>query len=92
MTEKKRESKKLGAPIPELLEWLNGMPRASQKLLAEKMDTSVEQLRQVAHGYRKCNAFIAVELDKHSGGRISMCKLAPKLDWDHIKLHAHARH
>lgn len=74
-----------------LLEWLNGLPRQTQDTVAKKMNTSVGQLRQIAYGNRSCSVRLAVELDKYSGGMVSMTEMAPSVDWDHVKLFIHAR-
>lgn len=78
-------------PNQQMLDWLNSLPKKTQETLAEKMDTTTGQLRQIAYGNRNCSPRLAVELDKYSGGVLSMVQLAPNLDWDHIRLFVHAR-
>ena len=77
--------------IQAMLDWLNGMPVETQNLIAKKIGTTTGQLRQIAHGNRRCNAQYAVEIDKYSGGKVSMTMLAPDIDWDHVRLFIHAR-
>lgn len=75
----------------EMLAWLNGMPRKTQVSMAEKMGTSIGQLRQIAHGNRSCSVKLAVEIDKYSAGQFSMRTLAPEVDWDHVLMFLPAR-
>lgn len=75
----------------KLLDWLNSLPRGVQDNLANEMETSVGQLRQIAYGNRKCSARLAVAIDKFSGGVVSMVDLAPEIDWNHVSLFIHAR-
>jgi len=76
---------------PKLLDWLNGMNKATQDLVAERMDTSTGQLRQIGRGKRSCSARLAVEIDKYSEGKVSMTYLCPEINWDHVRLFIHAR-
>lgn len=77
--------------LKKLLDWLNSLPPNVQSTLAEKMGTTIGQLRQIAYGNRKCNLRLAVEIDKYSGGAVPMTEMASSVDWDHIKLFIHAR-
>lgn len=73
------------------LEWLNSLPRPTQNNVAAKMKTSTGQLRQIAYGNRPCSVRLAIEIDKFSGGKVSMVEMAKDVDWDHVKLFIHAR-
>lgn len=75
----------------KLLAWLNGLPTETQKLFADRMETTPGQLRQIAHGNRPCNARVAIQIDKLTNGEISMTDLTPDLDWDHVKFQIHRR-
>jgi len=75
----------------KLLAWLNGLPTKTQKMFADRMETTPGQLRQIAHGNRPCNARIAIQIDKLTNGEISMTDLTPDLDWDHVKFQIHRR-
>lgn len=77
--------------IQPMLDWLNSLPAKTQASIAEKIGTTTGQLRQIAYGNRKCNPVYAVEIDKYSGGRVSMTLLAPEIDWDHVRLFIHVR-
>lgn len=85
------DAKKQGEKNQKLLDWLNELPKPTQDMLAGKMGTSTGQLRQIAHGARNCSVRLAVEIDKYSGGRVTMTELAPSIDWEHVKLFIHAR-
>lgn len=76
---------------PDLQDWLNSLPAATQRLIAEKAGTSIGQLRHIAYGNRSCSARLAVEIDKFSEGKVPMTKLCPEIDWEHVKLFVHAR-
>lgn len=75
----------------DLLDWLDSMPKKTQDMVAKRMETSTGQLRQIGRGVRSCSAKLAVEIDKNSGGQVSMITLCPEIDWGHIKLFVHAR-
>lgn len=75
----------------KLLDWLNSLPVQTQRLLAERMETTTGQLRQIAYGNRHCNPRLAVLIDKYSAGAVSMVELAPGVDWDHVRLSVHLR-
>lgn len=82
---------KKGEKNQKLLDWLNSMPKATQDKIAALMSTSTGQLRQIAHGARNCSPRLAVQIDKYSGGSVSMTELAPELDWEHVQIFIHAR-
>jgi DNA-binding transcriptional regulator YdaS (Cro superfamily) len=73
------------------LAWLNSLPVETQRVFADRMETTTGQLRQVLHGNRPCNARIAIQIDKLTNGDISMVELTPDLDWDHVRFHLHRR-
>ncbi len=53
--------------------------------LAERCDTTVGQLKQVAYGNRRANAGLAINLEKETAGRVTCEELRPDIDWAYLR-------
>lgn len=74
--------------IPALLELLNSKTVEEQDKFAAACGTSVGYLRQVAYGNRKCGWSLAINIDRESGGQVSLEALRPDIDWEHVRSRA----
>lgn len=71
--------------MKSLLEHLNSMSVARQQQFAEACGTTVGYLRQIGYGHRECQAAMAIDIDRESGGEISCESLCPSADWDYVR-------
>ncbi|NMZ77512.1 helix-turn-helix domain-containing protein [Pseudomonas nitroreducens] len=69
----------------DLLEYMK--PLASQELeaFASACKTSIGQLKQVAYGYRRASAALAIEIDRVTAGSVTCEQLRPDIDWGYLR-------
>jgi DNA-binding transcriptional regulator YdaS (Cro superfamily) len=68
-----------------LLQYLNGLPVAEQDVFAKRCKTTIGYLRQIAYGHRKCNAELAIEIERESKRAVTCEALCPHADWAYIR-------
>jgi DNA-binding transcriptional regulator YdaS (Cro superfamily) len=68
-----------------LLDYLKSLDAAAQKSFADRCQTSVQYLFQVARGERKPKFDLAVRVDRESGGAVVYRKLLPNVDWSYVR-------
>lgn len=69
----------------QLLDYLKTLNFDAQKAFAERCKTSVGQLKQVAYGYRRAGAALAILIEKESGGGVRCETLRPDIDWGYLR-------
>lgn len=69
----------------KLIDYINGLPQPEREGFASRCKTSIDYLRQVAYGNRKCGESLAILIDKESQGVVSMEELRPDVDWGYVR-------
>jgi DNA-binding transcriptional regulator YdaS (Cro superfamily) len=69
----------------KLLDYLNDLPVAAQRLFAKRCGTSIGYLRQIGYGHRKCPAELAINIERESSRAVVCEELRPTADWLYIR-------
>jgi DNA-binding transcriptional regulator YdaS (Cro superfamily) len=67
----------------DLKEYLSKLDDPAE--FAERCDTSIGQLRHVAHGRRRSGEALAINIERESGGAIRCEDLRPDVDWGYLR-------
>lgn len=59
--------------------------RSQRDEFAAKVGTTFNHLTQIYYGNRPCAMAYAVNIDRLTGGLVSMTALLPDVDWKHVK-------
>lgn len=68
-----------------LQDFLNNKTTAEQAVFAHACGTTVGYLRLIAYKARRCGESLAINIDRESGGLVSLEELRPDVDWDHVR-------
>ena len=68
-----------------LLNFINSLSAEQRDDFARKCGTTTGMLKQICYGYRKCNPTLAIEIDKHSGGKVTCESLNKDADFDYLR-------
>ena len=60
----------------QLLDYLKKLDLDAQKAFAKQCETSVGQLKQVAYGYRRAGAALAILIERESKGSVPVKRCA----------------
>lgn len=69
----------------KLLELIRSLEPAQLDALAERSGTSVGNLKQIAHGFRRAGPGLAINLDRESGRAVTCEELRPDVDWAYLR-------
>ncbi|WP_342030476.1 transcriptional regulator [Pseudomonas syringae] len=64
---------------------MKGLDSAQFAELATACETSVGQLKQIAYGYRRASAGLAISIDRNTEGRVTCEELRPDIDWLYLR-------
>lgn len=67
-----------------LLTFLKPMTRQEREDFAQRIGTTLGQLLQIGYGKRPCSPVYAVNIDRETGGKVTMQEMCPEIDWDHV--------
>jgi len=70
--------------MQSLLDYINSLDEAARTNFSARCATSIDYLRQVGYGNRKCGEKLAVAIDRESGGVVPMEQLRPDVDWEYV--------
>lgn len=73
------------ARVKQLRDFLLSMTVEKQRAFAKDCGTSLGQLRHIYNGKRRCNASLAIEIDKKSKGKVDCGVLCPDTDFNYLK-------
>lgn len=73
-----------------LLNYLNAFSVEDQEQFARRCGTTIGYMRLVAYGNRTCREKLAINIDRESGGIVSLQTLRPDVDWDHVRAQGRA--
>lgn len=68
-----------------LLDYVKPLDRPALEALATRCSTTAGQLRQVAYGYRRASAALAIALDRETSGEIRCEVTRPDIDWAYLR-------
>lgn len=68
-----------------LLAYIKGLDKAELEGLAERCQTTVGQIKQVAYGNRRAGAGLAVCLDRETQGAVTCESLREDIDWAYLR-------
>lgn len=68
-----------------LLDYLKTLDKKAAGEFAELCGTSIGQLRQVAYGNRRASASLAINIERHSCGKVVCEQLRPDVDWGYLR-------
>lgn len=68
-----------------LLELIRSLEPDQLTSIAARSGTTVGNLRQIAHGFRRAGPALAINLDRESENRVSFEELRPDVDWAYVK-------
>lgn len=71
--------------IPVLRDFLLSMKAEEREEFAKQCGTTFAMLQQIYCGYRKCNASLAIEIDKHSKGAVTCELLNSDADFSYLR-------
>ena len=69
----------------DLKTYLKSLPVGDRKALAERCDTSLQHLKNIADGFRKCGEKLAIEIEKNSSGAVTCEELRDDVDWAYLR-------
>lgn len=69
----------------KLIDYINSLAQTEREDFAEKCNTTIDYLRQVAYGNRKCREALAILIDRESGGAVKFDELRPDVDWGYVR-------
>jgi len=69
----------------QLLNYLKSLDLDAQKAFALRCETSVGQLKQVAYGYRRAGAGLAILIERESQGDVRCETLRPDIEWSYLR-------
>jgi DNA-binding transcriptional regulator YdaS (Cro superfamily) len=69
----------------DLLTYIKTLPPADRQAFARRCGTSPGHLNNVAYGYKKIGAALAIALERETAGRLAVETLRPDLDWHVIR-------
>ena len=72
-----------------LVGYLANLANTARDEFAKNCGTTPGYLKQIAYGNRKCNASLAIQIDKYSGGKVSCDSLCPDVDFNYIRNQTH---
>lgn len=67
-----------------LKDFFRSMPVSDREAFAERCDTTVGHLRNVAYGLRPCGESLAINIDRESRGEVRCDELRPDVDWAYL--------
>lgn len=76
----------------KLLDLLNSKSVEDQSKFAAACGTTVGYLRLIAYGNRRCGESLAINIDRESGGAVSIEELRPDVDWSYLSARATKQH
>ena len=65
--------------------YFKSLSKSEREGLAERVETSVAYLWQIAYEQRRCKESLAIELEKASGRAITVEDLRPDVDWAYVR-------
>lgn len=65
--------------------YIKGLDKAQLEGLAQRCQTSVGQLKQVAYGNRRAGAGLAVCLERETQGAVTCESLREDIDWQYLR-------
>lgn len=68
-----------------LHDYLKPLGKEDLESLAIRCGTSVGQLKQVAYGYRRPGAALAISLERETGQAVTCEELRPDIDWAYLR-------
>lgn len=69
-----------------LIDFIKGLGKDELDAFARACGTSVGQLKQIAYGYRRASAGLAIEVDRCSEGAVTCEELRPDIRWSYLRL------
>lgn len=69
----------------QLKAFLKSMTVADRRSFAERCETTLGHLSNVAYGSRTCSPELAVALDRESHGRVAVEESCPSVDWAYLR-------
>lgn len=69
----------------QLLDYLKTFDPDAQKAFASRCATSLGQLKQVAYGYRRAGAGLAILIERESHGIVRCETLRPDIEWGYLR-------
>lgn len=69
----------------KLIDYINSLTKEEGESFASRCDTSIDYLRQVGYGNRKCRESLAIKIDRESAGSVSLDELRPDVDWAYVR-------
>lgn len=67
-----------------LLNYIKALDKAQMAGLAERCETSVGQLKQVAYGHRRPSVALTISLERETKCAITCEALRPDIDWAYL--------
>ena len=65
--------------------YLKALTKDQRVELAEKVDTTVAYLWQIAYGQRRCREGLAIEIEKATSRAVRLEMLRPDIDWAYVR-------
>ncbi len=69
----------------QLLDYLKTFDAEAQKAFATRCGTTIGQLKQVAYGYRRAGAALAILIERESKGTVRCETLRPDIEWGYLR-------
>lgn len=70
----------------ELKTYITHLPADRREEFAKRCGTSWAYVTQIASGFRKPGAQIAVAIERETGGIVRVEELAPEIDWPVVRM------
>jgi DNA-binding transcriptional regulator YdaS (Cro superfamily) len=70
-----------------LTDYLKSLSAQERKDFADRCETSLDYLWQVANGVRTPKTKLAVAITRESAGRVPCAMLLQDVDWDYLRQH-----
>jgi DNA-binding transcriptional regulator YdaS (Cro superfamily) len=69
----------------ELKKFWSGMKMVDRERFAAACGTTAGYIRNIVYGPRPCPVWLAVAIDRESGGILDCRDLAPEIDWTYLE-------
>lgn len=65
--------------------FIEGLAPAARADFADRCETTVGHLNNIAYGDKTCGEDLAIRIDRESGGKVTVESLRPDVDWAYLR-------
>ncbi|WP_375591581.1 transcriptional regulator [Chitiniphilus eburneus] len=69
----------------KLIDYIKTLSPSVREAFAERCGTTYGHLKNVAYGYRPCDAGLAIAIEREAGREVLCEELRPDVDWAYLR-------